>query len=149
MIVPDLAMEYYPSLSLRSPLPPALIPSHILITLIALSLPTNRYISFASLFVILAIFSKLPFYTTGATDYVKGCEAGMALLQFISLVFCSNARKDSWRLDEPPTDSRWETKSTLARGWWSWRLAISPREIGFSTQAKNVPAAVPETQFVW
>jgi len=75
--------------------------------------------------------------------------AGMALLQFITLVFWSNPRRDSWRLDEPQTESRWGTKSTLARAWWSWRLVLSAREIGFSTHAKNVLAGAPEKQSVW
>jgi hypothetical protein len=70
-------------------------------TALALSLPQNRYTSFAFLFIVFAILSQTPFYTTGATDYVEGCMAGMALLQFITLVFWSNSRRDSWRLDEP------------------------------------------------
>lgn len=118
-------------------------------TVLALSLPPNRYTSFALLFLVFAVLSQTPFYTTGATDYVEGFMAGMALLQFITLVFWSNPRRDSWQLDEPLTESRWETKSTLARAWWSWRLVLSAREIGFSTQAKNVPAAALEKQSVW
>jgi hypothetical protein len=150
-------MDFYPALSSRSPLPPSHITSLTFLLVIILSLPPNRYISFAALLVILATLSQLPFYTSGATNYVKGCEAGIVLLRFIVLVFCSNPRRDSWRVDASPAEDRkidgsrsdWETKSTLDRLWWSFQLVTSMREIGFSTQAKTVPPAPSGKESVW
>ncbi len=148
-------MDYYPPLSLRQPVPPGFLPSLIFLPVIVLSQPPSLKISFTVLILNVGALARAPFYTAGGMDYANGVTAGILFLRFVSLVFCSNPRRDSWKLDEAPSariqhdntksiTSDWEAKSTMARIWWATQLAFSPREIGFSTQAKNVPPAPPK-----
>ncbi|RDW80058.1 hypothetical protein BP6252_04696 [Coleophoma cylindrospora] len=150
-------MEPYPDLSSRSPLPPFLVPSIILITAATLTLPRSNTVSVTALLLILAILSQLPRYTVGAADYVNGCQAGIALLRFLALSFCRDPRKECWRVDEigagneqtEDPEKLWKKKSTYQRWKWALPLVLSVREIGYSSQAKNIPTTVPRGYPIW
>jgi hypothetical protein len=131
-------MNFYPPLSSREPLPPTLIPTLSFLIVIILALPPSRFISFASLLLMLTIVSQLPYYTSGAGDYVKGCEVGIALLRVILLVFCSNPRRDSWKLHKisakhqksDDSKAKLQSISLFRRLEWAFQVVINVREIG-------------------
>lgn len=78
-------------------------------------------------------------------------------MRFLVLSFCMDPRKECWRTDEVETENKqtedhekaWEKKSAYERWKWALLLVVSVREIGYSTQAKNIPAAVPRGYPLW